>query len=158
MIHARFTNTYSEFHSKCATPVFDGIEVREFVQPGNEQSQSFHIGYNRSSVEQAQNSQSSLRFWCVKNESSPQYMMSYHVISILYITTYLWNKCIHMLLSCGLAHFISSWLSLCLSKFGLCNELTGIGVRSSKDVWAWQSANIRQKGKKKIKQHVVWLI
>ena len=60
----------------------DGIEVREFVQPGNEQSQSFHIGYNRSSVEQAQNSQSSLRFWCVKNESSPSTWC--HIMSYLY--------------------------------------------------------------------------
>lgn len=65
----------------------------------------------------------------------------------------MWVGSFHLILTV-LRECFENHITLCLSKFGLCNELTGIGVRSSKDVWAWQSANIHQKGNKKRKQHV----
>ena len=95
----------------------DGIEVREFVKPGNEKSQSFHIGYNRSSVELAQNAQISLRFWyiCINiiNQLPVHDVISCHICinMYVYIRIYiyyinLWNK--DLKCSCHLAWLISS--------------------------------------------------
>lgn len=110
MIHARFTNTYSEFHSKCATPAF-GWHWSAWICTAWQWTIPI-VPHRIQQVEcwtSTKFTQLSSILMC-KEWLSSQYMMSYHVIDI-YITTYHWNKCIHMLLSCGLAHFISSWLS-----------------------------------------------